>query len=399
MPFDVGRVARRIEALADYYAERAPGLAASAKQGWELLLGLSREVLQMRAADVKQQYVLAYPVESLAPARAIPPYPPAYRVLASDGSSIAPDPTFDVPYAVIHLGVTALDYHPAACRTHYEATLLFEEDELALVTEDGSEVEMEGVVVDTLRAHAELKALWEWAQDQPPDPAGRPVLACMDAILLWRHRGRGRAHQALHKEYIGRSIYLLEQFRQAQVPIISFTSAPHHREVVMTLMAHICSAGVPQDCAHCTHADDERCLTLRDVLDRQLFAYLPQNGRSAVFRAVHQGDEHWRIPEGMHDRDPQLAFFYLKLGDTVARVEFPLWVWEAGLLDFVHGALLDQCRPLRTEDKDYPEVLALAHNEAILRSGDRRAIETLLVEALARRHIFPAHSPKAEMKH
>jgi hypothetical protein len=132
--------------------------------------------------------------------------------------------------------------------------------------------------------------------------------------------------------------------------------------------------------------------------DRDLFAFLPEGGRSAVFQAIYRGKTSWRLPAEVHKEDPRLAFFYLHTGTQLARVELPLWIRDAGLLDVVHGIVLDQCRARRAETPGYPVALTLAHQEAILTTSDRQAIAWMVEEALARRQVYVVSSAKAQMK-
>jgi hypothetical protein len=219
----------------------------------------------------------------------------------------------------------------------------------------------------------------------------------MDAILLWTHRGTGPDHTALREEYLSRSVALLSRFQQAAVPLVSFISMPHHREVVNTLMAQYCPADRRMACAQCQDPPAP-CGFLRGVQDRHLFGFLPEGARSAIFQAIYQGDTRWRLPEAAWEHDPQLVFFYLNTGSDIARVELPFWIVQEGLGELVHSILVDQCGPLRAEVAGYPVVLSMAHHEAILTTRDRRSIQTSIDEALARRQVYVAPSVKAQMK-
>jgi hypothetical protein len=170
-----------------------------------------------------------------------------------------------------------------------------------------------------------------------------------------------------------------------------------HREVVRTLMARACPDPEQANCAICEHPPAD-CKILQGLEDRDLFAFLPEGGRSAVFQAIYRGKTSWRLPAEVHKEDPRLAFFYLHTGTQLARVELPLWIRDAGLLDVVHGIVLDQCRARRAETPGYPVALTLAHQEAILTTSDRQAIAWMVEEALARRQVYVVSSAKAQMK-
>lgn len=398
MPFDLSRLMPDIENLAAYYAqEYTPELLDSALRAWDLLQQAQQQALR-EAAQRETLRVLAYPEEPVDQFYPAPPFPPAYRVLASDGSSVSPDAHFPVPYALLHVALVGMAYRPPDFWTEHTSLLLFHRDDLEILPPNGEEaVSVEGPVVDTLRSFEELQVLWEGLQRLSPDPQNRPVLAMTDAIILWTHRGTGLGHNEFKEDYLRRSVGLLERFRQAGVPLLSFTSLPRHREVVDTLLAQFCPEGRQMNCAECEEAS-EMCRVLRPVQDRHLFSSLPEGSRSALFRPIYQGEMRWRLPRSAWERDPRLAFFYLNTGPEVVRVELPLWILEEGLMDLVHGLLLDQCRPLHAEVAGYPVALSMAHHEAILTTRDRRAIQWAVEEALARRQVFSAPSVKAQTK-
>ncbi|MBN1483096.1 MAG: DNA double-strand break repair nuclease NurA [Chloroflexia bacterium] len=398
MPFDLPGLMPEIETMATYYAqEYTPELRSSSQQAWDLFQRARREEL-CDAARRETLQVLAYPEEELPRDASVPPFPPAYRLLASDGSAIAPDSHFPVPYALLHVALVGMAYHPPAFWVEHDAHFLFRREDLTILPPHSQEsIAVEGPVVDTLRSFKELEIVWQGLQRLPDDPQKRPLLAMTDAIILWTHRGSGAGHNEFKEDYLRRSVELLESFRQAGRPLVSFLSLPHHREVVNTLMARACPEDRQMNCAECRQVP-ARCQVLRPLQDRHLFGFLPEGARSPMFRPIYRGDLRWRLPPPIRELDPRLAFFYLNTGPEVARVELPLWILEQGLVDLVQGIILDQCRPLRAEVAGYPVALSMAHHEAILTTRDRRALQWMIEESLARRQIFWRPSVKAQMK-
>lgn len=396
MPFDIARLMPQIGEMADYYAaEVGPEKQACIEQATALLQESGQEELRQAAANEKAGRVLAFPWEE--PGQIYPLGKPVtdYRILASDGSDIDPDPHLPVPYAIIHTAVVGLAYNPPACWVSPHLTFRFRREDLQIVVSpDREAIPVDRLVVDTLRAYEELAALWREVERLPPDPAGRPLLAMMDGFILWRHRGEKQ--EAFGDRCLGDSIDLLEHFQRADVPLVNFDDTQHY-EVVRTLLASECSEPERMFCSECP-TPKHRCLILRDLGDRDLFHFLPLGARSALFQPIYRGETTWRLPEPLRARDPRLVFFYVRTGPEIARVELPLWIHEAGLLDLVHAIVVDQCRPTRAERAGYPVALSMAHHEAILTSNDRRNIEWMIEEALARRGVFAAPSVKAQMK-
>jgi hypothetical protein len=397
MPFDLARIAPQAEELGRYYAaEVEPGQRSLAARAWKRLQELPRETLEA-AARRPAVRVLAWPLEE--PGTSFRPPEPrtAYRLWASDGSAIAPDPQAYARYALLHVAAVGLAFEPPAFDVAHRARLLFREEEMERIYPGAGEpVPVEGPVVDTLRAYEELRILCETAQELPSDPAGRPLLLMTDAVILWTHRGTGPGHDALKEEYLCRSVAALDELERAGIPLVSFTSTPRHREVVHTLLALVCPPERRLACGDCPEPLPE-CLELRPLLDRDLFAMLPLGARSALFQPVYRGDTAWRLPPAARTKDPQLCFFYVHTGE-IARVELPRWIVRAGLLETVHAIVLDECRPGRAEVPGYPLALSLAHHEAVLTVEDRRAVEWLIEEALARHGIVAPPSAKAQMK-
>ncbi len=397
MPFDVSRLMSAIEDLASYYAsEVVPSIHACSEEAQKLLQETSLEALQ-EASREQTLRVLAVPLEEPArPIAALAP-PPGYRVLASDGSSVDIEPHFPARYVLLHTALAGLAYNPPAYWTEHIPRLFFHRDELEL-TYPGSEepVEVEGPVVNTLRAYEELRALGEGVQQVLQRNDSRPLLAMMDAVLLWTHHGSGPGHDALREDYLRRSVEQVKQFEEWGVPLVSFTSMPRHREVVNTLLTLACPEERKAVCSDC-RAPCRECLLLKGLQDRHLFSFLKEGERSAPFRPIYRGDTSWRLPPGVA-YDPQPVFFYLHTGSEVARVEMPRWIVGADLLPTVHAIILDQCRPRRSEVAGYPLALTLAHREAILTARDRQFVRWMVEEALARRGVYLPPSAKAEMK-
>lgn len=400
MPFSALQAAPHIEALARYYRTvRAPDLATASAQAWQLLQQTGLE--QLRQAAERASRVQAWPVEDPATDFPAPAELGPYRVLASDGSSDLAGGHFPTPYVVIHISRVDMAYQPGQCEIDHQLQFLYREEDLQLRLGDSDEetLRVDSPVVDTMRAFAELEILWEAVEGMPVDPPGRPLLAMMDAIVLWTHKGisNSKVHNRFRDEYLVRSTDLLARFQRSGVPLFSVTALPHHREVIYTLLACYCPViAAGRRCDGCDQATDE-CQALLGLQDQYLFQSLPVGARSALFQPMFQGNPRWRLTTEKAI-DPRLAFFYLQTAGGILRIEVPLWVWEAGQLDMVQAVVLDQGRAVRADALGYPVALSLAHDEAILTTGDRRMLQVMVEEALARQGVHLAPSPKAAAK-
>ncbi len=83
----------------------------------------------------------------------------------------------------------------------------------------------------------------------------------------------------------------------------------------------------------------------------------------------------------MYQPKDQICFCYVHVGAEVARVEFPLWLAEDHkLLDQTLGILLGQVN----KGFGYPVAIAEAHNQAVIRGGDRARFFSLLEQQMVK---------------
>jgi hypothetical protein len=92
--------------------------------------------------------------------------------------------------------------------------------------------------------------------------------------------------------------------------------------------------------------------------------------RSALFhsRSTRRGSVESLLP------GHEVALFYLRVQDDIARVELPAWAASPMQLDRLHATILDQCE--RCEG--YPRALQEAHEQAVISAADREQFQRLL---------------------
>ncbi len=74
-----------------------------------------------------------------------------------------------------------------------------------------------------------------------------------------------------------------------------------------------------------------------------------------------------------------MHFYYLNVGEEIARVEVPRWVaQDETLLALGHSLILDQCR----RGQGYPVAISEAHEQAVLNGNDRQIFKDLLARSL-----------------
>ena len=74
-----------------------------------------------------------------------------------------------------------------------------------------------------------------------------------------------------------------------------------------------------------------------------------------------------------------IYFFYVNVGDEIARIEIPKWVaTDEKLLNLTHTLVLDQCQ----RGYGYPAALSEAHEQAVVTGADRENFWQLLDETM-----------------
>ena len=127
-----------------------------------------------------------------------------------------------------------------------------------------------------------------------------------------------------------------------------------------------------------------------DFLDRDLFQrILAPGSRSPVYRTNSS------VPREFYGEEQQVYFYYLHVGEEIARVEVPKWVaLDEKLLGLGHSLILDQCR----RGQGYPVAISEAHEQAVIHTSDRRVFKQLVAEALERQGLASYTSEKDRSK-
>ena len=339
------------------------GLAEVA-HGANIRLATPREQLNIR-------YTLAEP-------------PHAYRVIATDGSQIEPDRHGIADYYVLNVGWAVIEYGPApAAELASEPSLHFEPEDLYIVHDD-RRVPVQERHLSARRAHGEMAKAASLAEERGRD--GSPTVVLADGTLqLWvlEERPDNFLREALLTPYVE----AMARVRDAGVPLASYMSRPRHAEVTGLLRAATCRRGV-NACDGCARRTDEPCVFDR-LPDRALFEDLLDGERSALFEATLQAD----LAVYYEGQVPH--FFYMNVGSELVRVEVPSWTAaNPDWLALVQSIVYDQCR----KGLGYPNVLARAHEQAIVSSGDRMAFDYFLDGMLARLGVPARSSEKQHSK-
>jgi hypothetical protein len=292
-----------------------------------------------------------------------PPEPAADMTLvAADGSQIAPDRHAAVLFSLVNIGAIVLQPGSGqAPRVFTDSQLLFDEE---LYTETGLQT-LEAL--EQQRDIAERRKLLELAETLP---AG--VIALTDGpVELWGTKGGG---EELYRRSLERHKSILSQLQARGAIVAGYVDKPGADLVVRLLELATFSSDEQYKEVRKQHP-------LRGVSDRWLYAQVLDAGeRSAVFGLQSVSRPHY-------SGDLALHFFYLNVGTgkdkLLARVEIPAWVAaDAGKLDCLHAALLEQCRVMGA--RPYPYILHRAHEIAVVGYDEKRQVEQMLELELRR---------------
>ncbi len=383
MGLDLSALSKQVRQMSQTAALNAADVATRAAMARERYLAAAgEEAYWAQAANLSREsasWLLAMPVEPLDTARPLPPAPTAYSVVATDGSQIDLDRHGAVACYLINIGRVFIRYgrEPKARLTSQPALYYREED---LYLSDGARrVLIEGNYLSARRDVDEGLALADLAAEFLNDDL--PAIALQDGTLVrWTLAG---AERFVQDHFISRYLGYLERMRERGVPVASYISRPRSPEVVGTIRLMLCPdvdvpAGRGAKCSECSDVLAGRapsCMPCQGLVDADVLAEgLAEGQRGPLFASLSRINVE-RYGEHL------IHFFHMRVGRELCRVEIPRWVAvDAAMVDQVHALVYDQC----ARGDGYPVALARAHEQAIVRSADRRAFLRMLEGSLYR---------------
>jgi hypothetical protein len=313
-----------------------------------------------------------------------PPPPTDFSVLATDGSFMLPDRHSPARFYLINVGRVHLHYGatPGADLSS-RAELRYREEELKV----NDRIPVNPAILGMRRAVDELAALAELALS-----VARPAVALQDGtLILW---GLSSLEKVVQDWVLTDFLAALDDLKERGIPVASYISYPGGDDVSDALRIAVCDYPARGLTINCDHCRAERavpaCHVIPPIPDRHLFQHiagLRPGERSPVYRSASKILQQYR--------EHAIAFFYLQTGAEIARVEIPAWVADTPAhLDLVHALVYDQC----LRGRGYPSVLQEAHEQAVIGAEERRVVEQLVEEALARLGIVMLRSAKDASK-
>jgi hypothetical protein len=376
---DLTKLARQIPDISKHLTQEA----LSARQRLELAQQLMQqaearsEELVARQQEWRHRLIFtnAEPVEPLNTRSYVAAPPRPHTVIATDGSQIAPS-HHEIAYCyLINVGRVVLHYgqsrHPlldSLPEVFYLPEDLYESRQWGIRTEEWMGYRR---TVSEARVLAELAmAVWAGATAPPV-----PTIALVDGSLIYwfleplPSEARDRILCAILEAW--------DKLQAAGIPIVGYLSASRSVEAINFLRLQACPYQTPDCFTHCPpslETDPQGmlkkapCQVFEPVRDTTLWASLLQPGQRSPL---------WRSSARILDLyGPQTIYFcYVHVGSEIARIEVPAWVAE-------NPAMFEEALSLTVAQVQkgygYPVALAEAHNQAVVRGGDRTRFFALL---------------------
>lgn len=344
---------------------------------------LNSENLMQKHEEFKQRIIFkpATPLEPLNHYPYIVEPPLAHTVFATDGSQIAPS-AHEIAYCyLINVGRVILHYgqsrHPildSVPEIYYRPEDLYLSRQWGIKTEEW---------MGYRRSVSEAIILAESGQQlleiSPNQQLNVPTLALVDGSLVyWFLEQLPSEARDLILQPILQS---WEQLRLANIPLMGYVSASRSSESLSFLRLQACTFEEPNCLKYCPgtggmsatgtekKAPCQVCDPLRDTV---LWESQLKPGQRSPF---------WRSNSSILDLydHHQIYFCYVNVGMEIARLEVPAWVVEnSEQLELALGMVIAQVQ----KGYGYPVVLAEAHNQAVVKGGDRTRFFAMLEQQM-----------------
>ncbi|MGL5807615.1 MAG: DNA double-strand break repair nuclease NurA [Xenococcaceae cyanobacterium] len=320
-------------------------------------------------------FASATPVEPLETRVAIAKPPDSHTVFATDGSQISPS-HHEIAYCyLINVGRIMLHYgqslHPfldSLPEVYYKPEDIYVSKQWGIRTEEWMGYKR---TVTEAQMLAEMACQWVLPPGAHQDT---PNLAMVDGSLIYWFID-GLPVEA-REQILNPILEACEQLRATNIPMMGYVSASRSMEAVNFLRLQACPFESPNCAIHCGNiADKAPCQKIEPLRDATVWQHFLEPGQRGPL---------WRSSLHILDFYPEsqrVYFCYANVGSEIARIEIPAWVAEDSiLLERSLSLMLAQVH----KGYGYPVALAEAHNQAVIRGGDRSRFFALLEQQMIR---------------
>ncbi len=373
---DLTKLARQMKGISDHLSKEAD----AARRRVEIVGGLMNRAIARQDVMVSQLeeyrdhllFAAAEPIEPLDTKIALDTAPVAHSVISSDGSQISPSHheiaycyLLNISRIVIHYGQSRHPLLDSLPEVIYRPEDLYASRKWGIRTEEWMSYKRtaaEAIMLSNLGKEA--------ASTQDSDV---PILAMTDGPLIYWFLEQ--IPVKARDEILLPILEAWEQMRQARVPVIGYISASRSGEALNFLRLQACPFDTPNCMSNCEHQRNETpCNSFAPLRDVTLWATALNPGERGPL---------WKSPADILScyGEHTVYFCYVHVGAEIARIELPEWVVEdSELLNTALSLMLAQVQ----KGFGYPVALAEAHNQAVVRGGDRTQFFALLEQQMIR---------------
>lgn len=367
---DLTKLARQMQGLSQHLTLEA----AASRQRLELAQKHLKNAYESQQNLIDRQekwrdrilFANATPIEPLETCIDIPVPPKIHTVIATDGSQIAPN-HHEIAYCyLLNIGRVVLHYgqnrHPlldSLPEVFYRPEDLYMSRQWGIRTEEW---------MSFRRTASETTVLAELACTAKGEA---PALAMVDGSLIYWFLEQ--LPMDARDRILPPILEAWQQMRNAQIPLMGYLSASRSIETMNFLRLLACPHPVPDCKSHCPNQLEKvPCKIFEQLRDTSVWATRLKPGQRSTL---------WRSNSPILELygDQTIYFCYVHVGTEIARIEVPVWVAEnATMLDQALGLMLAQVQ----KGYGYPVAIAEAHNQAVVKGGDRARFFALLEQQM-----------------
>lgn len=367
---DLTKLARQMQGLSQHLTLEA----TASRQRLELAQQHLKNAYEFQQDLIDRQekwrdrilFANATPIEPLETYIDIPVPPKIHTVVATDGSQIAPN-HHEIAYCyLLNIGRVVLHYgqnrHPlldSLPEVFYRPEDLYTSRQWGIRTEEW---------MSFRRTASETTVLAELACAAKGEA---PALAMVDGSLIYWFLeqlpidARDRILPPILEAW--------QQMRDAQIPLMGYLSASRSIETMNFLRLLACPHPVPDCKSYCPNQLEKvACKVFEQLRDTSIWATRLEPGQRSTL---------WRSNSPILELygDQTIYFCYVHVGTEIARIEVPAWVAEnVTMLDQALGLMLAQVQ----KGYGYPVAIAEAHNQAVVKGGDKARFFALLEQQM-----------------
>ncbi len=303
---------------------------------------------------------------------------------AADGSQLVPGRDVSLPVAAVQVALFE-NSHTRGGQYRKEARFsIVSPQELLEGYDDRSNAD---TIVSLSRFRLEVEVLGEWIESKRgwQERKERTPLGFFDGTLMI---SIALPKTKLQDAYVDTIVNLIKLSREARVPIVGFVDQSYARDLVWLLdtldkgATSVRSRSLFD--AQLLHASPENEPPILNAWGmRTAFCYCVRKNSSEAFKDEESGE-------------PLIGFTYLQTtGESVpARLDVPVWIYEAGLLDDVVDTVRAEC----ISGLGYPYAIEAADEAALIRGSDREQFLRAVQEFAERESLPFGVSRKAASK-